>query len=325
MATISYDKAVIFGAGQVGMTLMEQLAAQRVQVTLVNRSGRVHEPLPAGVQVVAGDLTNPANVARLAQSAPVVFQTAQPAYTAWPEQWPPLAQSIIDGISQTQARLVFVDNLYMYGPTHGQPIREDLPYTATGHKGKVRAQVATMLRDAHQAGKIKVTIGRASDFYGPRANDTAVFGDRFFAAALTGKAADVFGDLNLLHTYTYVPDFARALITLSRHEDAYGQVWHAPNAPALSTAAMIQRFEEEIGQPIKTRVATRFMLSLLGLFVPVVREMKEMLYEFEEDYVVDDSRFRAAFGAETTPTAEAVAATVAWHRQQHMARMKKAA
>ena len=325
MSTISYDKAVIFGAGQVGMTLMEQLAAQGVQVTLVNRSGKVREPLPVGVTVVAGDVTNPAEVARLAKDAPVVFETAQPEYTEWPAKWPPLAQSIIDGISQTNARLVFVDNLYMYGPTHGQPIREDLPYAATGHKGKTRALVANMLLDAHKAGKIKVTIGRASDFYGPRANDTAVFGDRFFAAAFEGKAADVFGDLNLLHTYTYVPDFARALITLSQHEEAYGQAWHVPNEQTVSTAAMIKLFEQEIGQPIKTRAASRFILSVIGLFTPIVREMKEMLYEFEEAYVVDDSRFRAAFGAETTPIKDAVAATVAWHRQQHAAKVKKVA
>ena len=140
-----------------------------------------------------------------------------------------------------------------------------------------------------------------------------------------GKAADVFGDLNLLHTYTYVPDFARALITLSQHEEAYGQAWHAPNERTVSTAAMIKLFEQEIGQPIKTRAASRFILSVIGLFTPIVREMKEMLYEFEEDYVVDDSRFRAAFGAETTPIKDAVAATVAWHRQQHAARAKKAA
>ena len=325
MSAISYDKAVVFGAGQVGMTLMEQLAARGVQVTLVNRSGAVREPLPPGVRVVAGDLTSPAEVARLAQGAPVVFETAQPDYTEWPEKWPPLVQSIIDGIGQTDARLVFVDNLYMYGPTHGQPIREDLPYAATGPKGRTRALVAGMLLDAHKAGKIKVTIGRASDFYGPRATDTAVFGDRFFAAAFDGKAADVFGDTNLLHTYTYVPDFARALITLSEHEEAYGQAWHVPNAPTISTAAMLRLFEQELGHPVKTRSASRLMLSLVGLFVPVVREMKEMLYEFEEEYVVDDSRFRAAFGAATTPTEEAIAATVAWHRQQHALQSKMAA
>ncbi|HRW50537.1 MAG TPA: NAD-dependent epimerase/dehydratase family protein [Caldilinea sp.] len=324
MAPFSYSNAVIFGAGQVGMTLMEQLAVEGVQVTLVNRSGKVKEALPAGVTVVAGDLTDPATVARLARTADVVFETAQPEYTEWPERWPPLVRSIIDGMAQTNARLVFVDNLYMYGPTHGRPIRENMPYAADGPKGKTRAAIATMLLDAHAAGKVKVVIGRASDFFGPRATDTAIFGDRFFDALFAGKPVDTFGDVNLPHTYTYVPDFARALITLSRHEEAYGRAWHVPNT-TVSTAEMMRLFGKAAGTPVKSRKVNRLMLSMVGLFVPIVREMKEMLYEFEEAYVVDDSDFRASFGAELTPLPEAAAATVAWFRQHLATPMKQAA
>lgn len=313
MSAISYTNVTIFGAGQVGMTLMEQLVQKGVAVTLVNRRGQVNEPLPAGATVVAGDLTDPATVARLAQYADVVFATAQPAYTRWPEEWPHLMQSLIDGVAQTQARMVFVDNLYMYGPTAGRPLHEELPYAATGRKGKTRAAIAAALLAAHQAGALRAVIGRSSDFYGPRAVDTAVFGDRFFAAIAAGKPADLFGNPDLAHTYTYIPDFARSLITLSEHEQAYGRAWHVPNHETMSTRALLHHFEKALGRPIKSRVVSPLMLTLAGLFVPIVREMKEMAYEFEESYVVDDSRFRAAFGAQTTPTAEAVAATLAWH------------
>lgn len=315
MPALSYTNAVIFGAGQVALHIMEQLSAEGAQVTLVNRSGQIQESLPANVRVVAGDLTDPATVARLAANAEVIFQTAQPAYTDWPKGWPPLIESIVEGVARTNARLVFVDNLYMYGSTNGQPIREDLPYAATGHKGKVRALVAETLLNAHKAERIQVTIGRASDFFGPRGTDTAVLGDRFFAAAFAGKPVDVFGDPALPHTYTYLPDFARGLITLSRHSEAYGRAWHTPNERTISTAALIQMIGAELGQEIEMRRVTPLMVSLLGLFVPIVREMKEMMYEFQEPYIVDDSQFRAAFGAETTPLSEAVAATVAWHRQ----------
>jgi nucleoside-diphosphate-sugar epimerase len=314
MTSLSYTKAVIFGAGQVGMTLMEQLVQQGVAVTLVNRRGQVSEALPDGAAIVAGDLTDAGTVARLTGDAEVVFATAQPDYTQWPEKWPPLMQSLIAGMAQTNTRLVFVDNLYMYGPTHGKPIREDLPYAATGRKGKTRAQIATMLLDAHKAGKVRATIGRASDFFGPRATDTAIFGDRFFAAVFDGKQADLFGNPDLPHTYTYVPDFARALISLSRSEEAYGRAWHVPNAQTVSTRAMVQKFETALGQRVKIRVASPLMLSMVGLFVPIVREMKEMAYEFDEPYIVDDSSFRGAFDVQTTPLDEAVAATVAWHR-----------
>lgn len=325
MSTITYTNALIFGAGQVGLTLMEQLVAADVQVTLVNRSGRVQEPLPDGVRVVAGDLTDAATVARLAANAEVIFATAQPAYTNWPKGWPPLLQGIVDGVSQTNARLVFVDNLYMYGATHGQPYREDLPYAATGHKGKARALVATTLLDAHKAGRLQVTIGRAADFFGPRGTDTAVFGERFFAAAFSRKPVDVFGDPNLPHTYTYLPDFARGLITLSQHDAAYGRAWHTPNHQTVSTAEMIRLFAAELETPIKTRTVSPLMLALLGMFVPIVREMQEMHYTFEEAYTVDDSQFRAAFGATTTPLAAAVRATVTWFRQHHAQALPQAA
>ncbi|MFO7633833.1 MAG: NAD-dependent epimerase/dehydratase family protein [Caldilinea sp.] len=325
MSANAYTNALIFGAGQVGMNLMEQLAAEGVQVTLVNRSGRVKETLPTGVSVVAGDLNDPATVTRLAANAEVVFQTAQPAYTEWPKGWPPLIRSIVDGIAQTSARLVFVDNLYMYGSTHGQPIREDMPYAAAGHKGKVRAQVAATLLDAHEAGRIQVTIGRASDFFGPRGTDTAVLGERFFEAAFAGKSVDVFGNPNLPHTYTYLPDFARGLITLSRHSEAYGRAWHTPNHQTISTAELIRLIGAEMGQEIKTRAVSPLMVSMLGLFVPIVREMKEMMYEFQEPYIVDDSQFRAAFGAQTTPLRDAARSTVAWFRQHHVQGMKQVA
>jgi nucleoside-diphosphate-sugar epimerase len=317
MTSLAYARATIFGAGQVGMTLMEQLVQQGIAVTLVNRRGQVGEPLPAGATVVAGDLTEPATVARLAKDAELIFATAQPDYTQWPEQWPPLMESLIAGIALTDARLVFVDNLYMYGPTSGKPIHEDLPYAATGRKGRTRAAIATMLLDAHKAGKVRATIGRASDFYGPRATDTAIFGDRFFEAAAAGKPADLFGNPDLLHTYTYVPDFARALIDLSRSGEAYGRAWHVPNAQTVSTREMVHKFEKALGQPVKTRVVSPLMLSAVGLFVPIVREMKEMAYEFEQPYVVDDSRFRAAFDVQTTPLDEAIAATVEWYRMYH--------
>ena len=111
-----------------------------------------------------------------------------------------------------------------------------------------------------------------------------------------------------------MPDFARALISLSRSEEAYGRAWHVPNAQTVSTRAMVQKFETALGQPVKTRVVSPLMLSMVGLFVPIVREMKEMAYEFDEPYVVDDTSFRAAFGAQTTPLDEAVGATVAWYR-----------
>ena len=306
---------VILGTGQLGLAIMDELLARGAagSLTLVNRSGRVGETLPAGVQLATGDMNDPAVVARLCADADVVFMCAQPPYDKWPELWPPLMQAVLEGLAQTQARLVFGDNLYMYGPSGGRPIREDMPYAATGRKGKTRAQVAEMVLAAHRAGRVLAVIGRASDFYGPRVTDSA-FGDRFFDAALAGKPADLVGNLDMPHTYTFIRDFARGLVTLSAEESAYGQAWHVPSAPTLTTRAFVDLVAAAIGQPVRPRPAGRLLLTVIGLFQPMVREIKEMLYEWEEPHVVDHSRFAEVFGAQTTPHAEAIAETVAWYR-----------
>lgn len=301
MTASTIQQHVILGAGQVGLAVMDELTAAGVAVTLVNRSGQVSETLPSSANLVRGDVTNADSVASLCAKAKVVFLTSQPPYTEWPAQWPPMMQAIIDGVARTDARLVFADNLYCYGSTQGAPLHEDLPYAASGRKGRTRAQIATTLLAAHQAGKVRATSGRASDFYGPRVTSSAL-GEHFFGAALAGKTANLAGDLTLPHTYTYIRDFARGLVTLSEH------------AETLTTEQFIKRVEAEIGQPIKVRTAGHFLLSLVGLFNPAAGEIVEMLYEFEQPFVVDHSKFAAAFGANPTPHGEAIRETVAWYR-----------
>ncbi|MEZ4767970.1 MAG: NAD-dependent epimerase/dehydratase family protein [Caldilineales bacterium] len=307
---------VILGTGPLGLAVMDALVTRGyTNITLVNRRGAVDEPLPASVRVMAGDVTDPDDVARLAAQAAAVFQCAQPGYTEWPEKFPPIIRGVVEGISRTGARLIVGDNLYMYGPTHGAPITEDLPYAAAGKKGRTRAEMAQYLLDAHQSGTVRVAIGRASDFYGPRVEGSAV-GDIVFEAVLAGKAVNTMGNIDLPHTYTYIRDFGEALVTLAEHDEALGQVWHVPSAPASSTREFVEMVGQAAGQPVKIRTAGRGMLTMIGLFVPDMREMKEMYYEFAEPHVVDDSKFRRAFGGDPTPLAEGIAATVDWYRSR---------
>lgn len=306
---------IILGAGQLGLAVMDELVAQGHSVTLVNRSGYVNETLPTGVSLIKGDVTNPDAVAQICRQAQVVFHCAQAPYNQWPEKFPPLMHGIVNGVARTQARLIFGDNLYMYGPTAGQPIHEDLPYAAATRKGRVRAEMARLLLEAHKAGKVRVAIGRASDFYGPRVTSSAL-GDRFFEAALAGKPVDLAGNIDLPHTYTYIKDFARALVTLSQHEEALGRAWHVPSAQTLTTRQILHLLEEEIGRPIKPRVAGKFIISVLGLFNPMLREIQEMMYEFDEPYIVEHRQFEQAFGAQPTPHAQALRETAAWYRGQ---------
>lgn len=294
---------------------MDELAEQGKPVTLVNRSGKVDEPLPPGVTLLPADLNEPDNVARVTAEASVVYFCIQPPYDRWPDLFPPLIDAAVKGMSGRQAKLVFGDNLYLYGPTQGQPIHEELPAAATGHKGRTRAQMAQTLLDAHRAGKLRVTIGRGSDFYGPRCTDSTL-GEIVFGSIVKGKTVNLLGDIDLPHSYTYIRDFARGLIILGEKPEADGKAWHIPNPPAISTRKMIAEIGAAAGVEPKLRVAGRTLVTLLGLFNNQLRELKEMMYEFEEPYIVDHSRFAAAFGDIATPRAAAIADTLAWFRQQ---------
>ena len=315
MTILKSDDNVIFGTGPLGLAVMDELAARGRRVTLVNRRGQVDETLPAGVTVIAGDATIPDDVTRICQDAEVVFQCAQPHYHEWPQKFPPIINGIIGGVSRTKARLVVGDNLYMYGATDGAPIHEDLPYAAVGRKGRTRAVLAQKLLDAHAAGRIQATLGRASDFYGPRVRGSAV-GEVVFAAALAGKPVNVLGDPDQPHTYTYIRDFAQALVTLGERGEAFGRTWHVPSAETVTTRQFVAMVGDAVARPLKVRAAGKLLVSLLGLFNPNLREFKEMMYEFEEPYIVDHSQFEAAFGSDVTPHEQAIAETVAWYRAQ---------
>ncbi len=311
----SNQKNVIIGTGPLGLWVMDELVAHGREVTLVNRSGHVSETLPNGVQLKTADCTNPVQVRQVCGNADVVFMCGMPPYTDWPEKFPPLMHGIIDGLTGTDVKFVFGDNLYMYGDTNGKPIHEALPYAAKTRKGKTRAAIAQMLLDAHEAGKFDVTIGRASDFYGPRVRNTLI-GEMFFDAVFDGKTANLLGDIDQPHTFTYIADFAKALVTLSEHESAYGKAWHVPSAPTTSTRGIVKLIESELGKPIRVRAANRVLVSLLGLFNPLIRETAEMIYEWEKPYVVENGRFVSTFGNGITPHEEAIRQTVAWYKQR---------
>ncbi len=311
----SNQKNIIIGTGPLGLWVMDELLTRGREVTLVNRSGRVSETLPEGLQLKTADCARPEQVRQVCGDADVVFMCGMPPYTDWPEKFPPLMRGIIDGLTGTGVKFVFGDNLYMYGDTNGAPIHEDLPYAAKTRKGKTRAAVAHMLLDAHQNGKLNVTIGRASDFYGPRVRNTLI-GEMFFDAALNGKTANLLGDIDQPHTFTYIGDFAKALVTLSEHDEAFGKAWHVPSAPTTSTREIVGLIESELGGTIRVRTAHKFMVSLLGLFNPLIRETAEMIYEWEKPYVVENGRFTATFGNGVTPHEKAIQQTVAWFKKR---------
>jgi nucleoside-diphosphate-sugar epimerase len=305
---------VVLGTGPIGRAIAEELARRGESVRMVNRSGNLEE-IPANVELVAADLYDPAKVKEVTQGAKVVYQVAQPHYYEWPERFPPLQKSIIDGLAGNGSKLVIVENTYMYGATNGTPMTEDMPYNAHTRKGKVRAELSKAALAAHQDGKVKVAIGRGSDFFGPWALEQTTMGERAFYPLLRGKAAQMPGRADLPHTHTFTKDFGRALVILGERSEADGQAWHVPNdMPRITQGEMVKMFAEEAGVPAKISTIGKFGYKLAGLFIPEAKETVEMMYEYDQPFVVDSSKFERIFGMKATPMREAIRETVAWYK-----------
>jgi nucleoside-diphosphate-sugar epimerase len=308
---------VVFGTGPVGLAVADELSRRDRRVRLVNRSGRADAA--DGVEVVGGDAADRAFASEACSGATVVYFALNPPYNRWPELFPALQDGVLDGAARAGARLVAMENVYMYGPTGGRPLTEDLPYAADTRKGEVRARMSRDLFAAHEAGKVRVTAGRASDFFGPRVTESAA-GASIFGRAISGKAAQVAGDPELPHTYTYAPDIGKGLVTLGEHEEAFGRAWHLPGPETVSTRRFVEVVFGETGGEFKLQRAPKVLFRIMGLFDPAMREMVEMLYEFEEPFIVDHTAFAEAFGDHATPLDEAVRETVRWYRSQRVER-----
>jgi nucleoside-diphosphate-sugar epimerase len=222
---------------------------------------------------------------------------------------------MLEGAAATGAKLVAMENLYMYGPTGGRSLTEGLPHAANTRKGAVRARMTEELFAAHESGKVRATAGRASDFFGRRVLASAV-GEQVFGRAVADKSAQVAGDPDQPHTYTYVPDIGKGLVILGEHEEALGRPWHLPSSETVTTREFVRMVFEEAGGEPKMQRAPKPLLWALGFFNPALRETIEMLYEFEEPFVVDHSAFARAFGDHATPLREAIGRTVRWYRDE---------
>jgi nucleoside-diphosphate-sugar epimerase len=299
---------IVVGLGPVGRAVVGELVGRGLPVRAVARHGVAG--LPPGVECVEADVTEPAAALRALAGAAVVYHAASAPYHRWPALLPPLMRGVIGGAAAVGARIVYADNLYAYGLVEG-PLTEDLPARATGPNGQVRARLAAELMEADAEGTVRATIGRASDYYGPWAR-LSTAGEGLFVPAMHGKAAQVLGDPDAPHTFTYLGDFARGLVTLGTRDEADGQVWHLPSAETLTTRRFIDLVYEAAANPTRLRLMPSALLSLMALVSPMLKAVKEQQYQRERSWVVDHARFATAFGVEVTPHREAIAATLAW-------------
>ena len=243
-----------------------------------------------------------------------MYQCLNAPYAQWPDRFPPLQRAVLAAADGSGALLVVLENLYGYGPTGGRPMTEDLPLAAKTVKGRTRAAMTAELLAAAGAGRVRIAIGRASDFFGAGVTEGSTLGERVFGNALAGKRADFIGDPGLPHTYSYVPDIAAGLATLGTDARAGGQVWHLPGPPTVTTRAFLDLVAAEVGHPVAIRLLPKLAVRALGLVNPTLRELPEMSYQFDQPFVLDTSKYESVFGVAGTPLATAITATVTWYR-----------
>ncbi|WP_375449386.1 NAD-dependent epimerase/dehydratase family protein [uncultured Devosia sp.] len=308
MSTLAKPLHAVLGTGPLARATAEALLARGMAVRLINTSGRMTEE-PAGATVIAANLLDPAAAHSALTGASVVHFCAQPPYHQWVEKFAPLQDAVIAATRRAGARLIVAENLYGYGPSKA-PFREDMPLAPNTAKGRVRAQMHRTLMAEHDKGNLPVAVARAADFFGPHVEGSAV-GARAMKAVTAGKPAEVMGNTDMPHAYTFIADFGMAMAVLGTNDSALGQVWHVPNAPAVSTRQFFELAFQAAGRPSAgVRRMGRLELQVIGLFVPPVRESIEMLYEFEEPFLVDHSKYVAAFGNHATPLQAALARTL---------------
>ena len=304
---------VVLGTGAIGRAVAEELVRRGGPVRMVNRSGKMDE-IPAGVELVASDLYDPAKVREVTRGVKVVYQSAQPPYHQWTEKFPLLQKSIIEGLTGSSAKLVLIENVYMYGDTQGKPMKEDTPYNAHTRKGRVRGEISSAAFAAHKEGRIRVTAARGGNFFGPWGTDSTM-GARVFYPLLRGKPAQLIGRTDVPHTHTYVKDFGTALVILGERDEADGKVWHVPNdRPEMTQEELVCLFAEEAGIEPKISSMGKMIMSIGGLFIPEAKETVEMMYEFDRPFIIDSGKFENTFGMKATAIREAIRETVVWYK-----------
>ena len=302
-------QTILGAGGAIGTELAKELPKYTDKVRLVSRKPVKVNPSD---ELFAADLLDAEQVKKAVEGSDVVYLVAGLEYktSVWQAQWPQLMRSVLNACIAHGAKLVFFDNMYMYDPEHLHHMTEDTPINPISKKGKVRAQIAGMLFEEVKAGKLEALIARSADFVGP--TKTSLLYSAVYENLKKGKKAMWFADASKVHSFTYTPDAAKATALLGNTPDAYNQVWHVPTSSARLTAKdWVNLFAKAMHQEPKLTVLPKWMVPILGLFMPIMREFKEMLYQYDRDYVFDSSKYERRFNYTPTTPEEAVKATVA--------------
>ncbi|MGB2568263.1 NAD-dependent epimerase/dehydratase family protein [Micromonospora citrea] len=292
---------VIVGAGPVGTATARLLAGRGEQVRVVTRRGT--GPEHPAVERVAADAADPGRLTALTEGATALYNCANPAYHRWPTDWPPLAGSLLTAAERTGAVLATVGNLYGYGPVDG-PMTEATPLASTGTKGQVRTRMWADALAAHRAGRARITEVRGSDYLGAGGTSLAMM---VLPRVLAGRRVFLPVNWDAPHTWTYIDDVARTLVTAAGDERAWGRAWHVPSAPAVSMRDLATRAAALVGAPAPKLTRMPYpVLWLGGLVDPMARELRETAYQFDRPFLMDSTAATTTLGVAPTPLDRAV-------------------
>jgi nucleoside-diphosphate-sugar epimerase len=292
-------QTIIGSGGGIGIPLAKELKNYTDQIRLVSRNPKkvndTDELFPADVY----DLSQ---VDQAIAGSEVVYVVIGFEYrlSVWQKIWPAFMKAVIQSCKTHQAKLVFFDNVYMYAKSAIPHMTEDAPLRPPSKKGLVRLQLHEMIMEEVEKGNLTALIARAADFYGPD-NKNSALSIMVTDNLLKGKKAQAFGNINKIHTYTYTPDAGKATALLGNTGDAFNQVWHLPTTKEkLTNLQWIQLIADELKLKAKIQSIPVWMLHILGLFIPEMKEFPEMIYQYEQDYFFDSSKFENHFGIEAT-------------------------
>ena len=292
-------QTILGSGGSIGIPLARELKNYTDQIRLVSRNPKkvndTDELFPA-------DVNDLSQVDKAISGSEVVYVTIGFEYNlkVWQNTWPPFMKEVINSCINHNAKLVFFDNVYLYEKTSVPYMTEKSPINPPSEKGKIRKKLREMIMQEAEKSKLTALIARAADFYGPE-NKNSALTLMVVNNLMKGKKAQAFGNIDKIHTYTYTPDAARATAILGNTPDAYNQEWHVPTTKEkLTTLQWIEIIAKELNTDVKVQNVPAFMLHILGVFSPIMREFPEMLYQYEQDYIFDSSKFEKRFGISAT-------------------------
>lgn len=293
-------QTILGAGGAAGNELAKALIEYTSHIRLVSRNPK---KINESDELYKADLTIHDDVSKAVEGSKIVYLMVGLPYqlTVWQTKWPLVMKNTINACHEHKAKLVFFDNIYMYDSKSLEPITEDIPINPPSKKGKVRARIAQMIWDAVEKGKIEALIARAADFYGPGIKDVSVLTEVVFNPLSKGKKANWLGSPNFKHSFTYTPDAGKATALLGNTPDAFGEVWHLPTAGNPPTGKeWIEMIAKEMGAEPKYQVAGKILARIMGLFNPSMKELVEMMYQYDRNYVFNSDKFEKRFNF--TPT-----------------------